>query len=134
MSQMPIQGPAFKKLSVADKRAKITRDDVWPFESMAKGRDDEILVAVVHRASAETVQSVVLSDQLQNCFACFWYFSAGDGSDVQRTYIQERSGGESMAKGRDDEILVAVVHRASAETVQSVVLSDQLQNCFACFW
>ena len=93
---MPISATNFKKLSAADKRAKIMGDDVWPFESLAKGKDDELLVAVVHRPSAETVQSVVLSDQLQNCLAYFWYFFTGEGSDVQRTYIQERTGGKQL--------------------------------------
>ena len=81
-----ITAAAFKKLSAFDKRAKLIGADIRPIEAIGEGDNKELHVTAVHRASAETVNSVPVNEIVRHSLG-LWWFLFFDASDAQRSLV-----------------------------------------------
>ena len=80
----------FKKLSAANKRQQLNGADIWPVETVARGKDKEILMSAVHKPSGETVISVPVEEKQLHSAAVWWFYFTSEGTNVQRTYLLEK--------------------------------------------
>ena len=86
-----ITAAAFKKLSAFDKRAKLIGADIWPIEAIGEGDNKELQVTAVHRASAETVNSIPVNETVRHSLGLRWFLFF-DASDAQRSLVQQAFG------------------------------------------
>ena len=86
---MSISKDAWKKLQASAKRDSLNGYDLWPIDSVARGKDKELLITGVHRPSRENVLSVPIRENLIHTLAFFWFFISGNASDTQRAWVQD---------------------------------------------
>ena len=93
---MSIGKDAWKKLQASAKRDSLNGYDLWPIDSVARGKDKELLITGVHRPSGENVLSVPIRENLIHTLAFFWFFISGNASDTQRAWVQDAEPDRSV--------------------------------------